>query len=171
MADFKVAFAKTIRFEGGYVNHKADKGGETYKGIARNFWPKWKGWGIIDGSVKNDKVLGSIPALQKLVEDFYKVNFWDAINGDLIADQRAADNIFDFAVNSGVKRAITYAQLVVGATRDGVLGPITAKKINGKHSFTTEYKKLRLDFVNKIVKNNPSQKVFLNGWTRRIKDA
>ena len=44
MADFKVAFAKTIRFEGGYVNHKADKGGETYKGIARNFWPKWKGW-------------------------------------------------------------------------------------------------------------------------------
>ena len=38
MANFEEAYKKTSDFEGGYVNDEDDAGGETYRGIARNFW-------------------------------------------------------------------------------------------------------------------------------------
>ncbi|MBX9449807.1 MAG: hypothetical protein KL787_08850, partial [Taibaiella sp.] len=28
------------------ANVAGDRGGETYKGIARNIHPKWQGWGL-----------------------------------------------------------------------------------------------------------------------------
>lgn len=48
MAEFKPAFEQTIAHEGGYMNDPDDPGGETYKGVARKYWPKWLGWHIID---------------------------------------------------------------------------------------------------------------------------
>jgi len=45
---FEKVFNKLIALEGGYNFYKEDKGGETYKGIAKNFYPEWKGWEIID---------------------------------------------------------------------------------------------------------------------------
>ena len=48
MAKFQIAEAITGRNEGGYANNSADTGGETYAGIARNYWPKWQGWKYID---------------------------------------------------------------------------------------------------------------------------
>lgn len=34
--------------EGGYANVLGDKGGETYMGISRVYWPSWPGWPVID---------------------------------------------------------------------------------------------------------------------------
>ena len=48
MAIFEPAFKLLILHEGGYANNKNDIGGETYRGIARNYWPKWVGWKLID---------------------------------------------------------------------------------------------------------------------------
>jgi len=45
---FENIFKNLIILEGGYNFYKEDKGGETYKGIARNFHPEWEGWKIID---------------------------------------------------------------------------------------------------------------------------
>lgn len=49
-AEFLTAFERMIRNEGGYVLHTVadDKGGMTYAGIARNRWPNWAGWSVID---------------------------------------------------------------------------------------------------------------------------
>ena len=46
MGEFEQAFEKMIRNEGGYLLHKVsgDRGGQTYAGIARNFYPDWDGW-------------------------------------------------------------------------------------------------------------------------------
>ena len=47
MANFKFAFGKTLTNEGGnksLVNDLDDTGGLTYKGIAFNKNPQWKGW-------------------------------------------------------------------------------------------------------------------------------
>ena len=41
---FKEIIEKTLKNEGGYVNHASDKGGETDKGIARKVWSQWTGW-------------------------------------------------------------------------------------------------------------------------------
>jgi lysozyme family protein len=48
MAHFKTAYALTMGHEGIYSNNPKDRGGETYKGIARKFHPSWEGWKAID---------------------------------------------------------------------------------------------------------------------------
>ena len=43
MAIFKKAYEPVRQWEGGWCNVEGDRGGETYAGIARNFWPDWPG--------------------------------------------------------------------------------------------------------------------------------
>lgn len=179
MADFKQAYEKVKKFEGGYANNPNDKGGETYAGIARVHHPKWSGWAIIDkykqsqySSKALNNVLQGNDEISKMVENFYKVNFWNPIMGDNIMNQLIADNIMDFAVNSGVNRASKYAQRIVGVTEDGVMGAKTIKAINQNvEGFVTYYKAARLTFVRNIVARDESQSVFLKGWTSRVQSA
>lgn len=179
MAQFEKAYAKVKKFEGGYANNPNDHGGETYAGIARVHFPKWKGWEIIDkykqsehSSKELNKVLQGNGQLDVMVEHFYKVNFWNEIMGDDIINQLIADNIMDFAVNSGVSRAIKYAQRLVGTAEDGEMGPKSIKAINANtHDFVVKYKEARMEFVKKIVARDESQSMFLSGWTSRIERA
>lgn len=179
MAEFKKAYVKVKKFEGGYANNPNDNGGETYAGIARAHHPKWSGWAIVDkykqsehSSKTLNKVLQGNAEIGAMVESFYKVNFWNPIMGDSIMNQLTADNIMDFAVNSGVSRAVKYAQRIVGTVEDGVMGTKTIKAINANvDSFVVKYKAARLAFVHKIVTNNPSQKEFLSGWVTRTNNA
>jgi len=180
MANFKIAYDKTADFEGGYVNDPDDNGGETYKGIARNFWEKWQGWVIVDkykqvahNRAELGKILDGNAELQSFVEAFYKKNFWDEVRGDDITDQEVANNIYDFAVNSGVGRASRYAQRVVGAVEDGDIGNNSIKAINAYDAemFVHAFKKAREGFYRKIVDNNPSQAKFLYGWLSRNANA
>ncbi len=106
MADFEKAFKITLGYEGGYSNHKKDKGGETYKGIARNFWPDWAGWRLID-KIKERmppchwtaNFNGSIQ-LQEQVKSFYRYHFWDALKCGQMP-QEIANELFDTSVNMG----------------------------------------------------------------------
>ena len=41
MAEFSEAFTQTAAHEGGYSNDPLDRGGETYRGIARVHHPDW----------------------------------------------------------------------------------------------------------------------------------
>lgn len=88
-----------IRNEGGYVLHKVsgDRGGQTYAGIARNFYPDWDGWDLID---RND--MDNIQ-LTHMVREFYRKNFWGKVKGDKISHQRIAETLFDFSLNAGVR--------------------------------------------------------------------
>jgi len=179
MANFEKSYAKVKKFEGSYVNNPNDRGGETYAGISRIYHPSWNGWEIVDSykqlehsSKELNRVLQGDVSLDVIVEDFYKVNFWMTILGDEIADQLTADNIMDFAVNSGVSRAVKYAQRIVGTVEDGIMGARTIKAINdGTEGFVTRYKASRLAFVNRIVANDNTQKRFRRGWITRIKNA
>ena len=123
MADFLQAFESMIRNEGGYKLHsvEGDRGGMTYAGIARNFHPNWPGWAAIDA--------GDIPDTE-LVRQFYRMNFWTPVRGDNINSQEVARNVFDFAVNAGVATSVRLAQIVVGATPDGKIGPKTLTALN-----------------------------------------
>lgn len=42
-ADFNIAYNPVRTFEGDWCNVPGDKGGETYAGIARAFFPDWPG--------------------------------------------------------------------------------------------------------------------------------
>ena len=166
MSNFEKAFEFMIKNEGGYINHKVegDRGGQTYAGVARNRWPNWKGWEIID---KDDM---DNPKLTILVHEFYKKNFWNKIKGDLITDPLVSKSIFDFAVNTGVKTASKLVQKVVGSTPDGILGKITIGKLNDYDPkvFIMAYSLKKLDRYKQICRRNTSQKKFLYGWVTRI---
>ena len=166
MSNFEKAFEFMIKNEGGYILHKVkgDRGGQTYAGIARNFWPDWEGWEIIDnGDMEN-------PELTGYVRSFYDANFWKKIKGDYITSSDIAASVFDFAVNAGTKTASKLVQIIVGSTPDGILGKITLGKLNDHDPelFVMAYSLAKLARYKHICRRDPVQKKFLYNWVTRI---
>ena len=119
---FEDAFNATMRREGGFVLHKVegDRGGMTYAGIARNFHPTWAGWRFIDDDVTPPT---------ELVREFYRREFWNRLNCDMVPDVIAA-SIFDFGVNAGTRTAAKLAQVVAGVEADGIIGAKSAAALS-----------------------------------------
>jgi len=165
MANFEQAFEKMIADEGGYVLHNVagDTGGMTYAGIARNKNPQWPGWKLIDNEAINNSLLTG------MVRNFYKVEFWDRVRGDEIANQTVAENIFNFSVNTGMSVAVKLAQLIVGATPDGAVGEKTLQKFNAveTESFKKAYALAKITRYADICNKNRKQSKFLLGWLNR----
>lgn len=162
MANFLQAYKYMIHNEGGYKLHTVDgdRGGMTYAGIARNFHPNWAGWFAIDR--------GAIPDTE-LVRQFYLSRFWMPIQGDNIANQQVARNVFDFAVNAGVATAVRLVQNVVGTNPDGRMGPLTLAALNAMDAekFVLTYALAKIARYRDIVTRNMSQQKFLLGWINR----
>lgn len=149
MSDFMTAYAPLKRYEGGWANHPADKGGETYAGIARHFFARWPGWAIIDAEKTHpsfrqgpgvfSRHLAGIPALDEAVTEFYRVEWWERM-GLARFPQAVADELFEQAVNLGrggtgkllqrLCNALNYdrrtgAALFRDLAEDGAIGPKT----------------------------------------------
>jgi lysozyme family protein len=163
MANFLIAFEKTIADEGGYqlTDIPGDRGGQTYAGIARKPNPDWAGWQYIDR-----KDFGSATPL---VREFYKSHFWDRVRGDDIANQAIAETIFNFSVNTGVSVAAKLAQLIVGVTPDGAIGAKTVERLNicTPEKFLPAYALAKISRYVQICMKDRSQSKFLLGWCRR----
>lgn len=175
MASYHDSLILTLKHEGGWVDSSKDKfGGETFRGISRKNWPNWEGWEIID-RYKSDAHFPGILYLDdkliQLVEDFYRKEFWDKIQGDLINYQSVANKIFDVAVNCGVKIASKYAQKTAIAitkftiTVDGIIGPKSLELINqcDPIEFLRTFRELVLKYYESL--NNP---IFIKGWKIRL---
>lgn len=155
MADFKQAYDKIMNFEGFYSDVQGDPGGETWKGVARNYNPKWKGWSIIDAvkltipsSTTNylkrlNSDLNENHTLERMVQEVYKTRYWDVFLGDQIVSshsmvQLIADELFDQSVNLGPGRAVLHLQEslnifynVYKLVVDGVFGKNTFASFKG----------------------------------------
>jgi len=167
MADFLPAFESMILAEGGYVLHtvKVDRGGMTYAGISRKNWPQWGGWTTIDYGDKPDA---------ELVRSFYRANFWAPLQLDRVESQDIARTLFDFAVNAGTGTAVKLAQITVGATPDGKVGPKTLAAINAADPdlFLARYALAKMARYAHIVTLDRTQGKFLLGWLNRtLKEA
>lgn len=165
MADFSPAFERMIQNEGGYqlVDVQADRGGQTYAGIARNFYPNWPGWRYIDNKDFQNLELSS------LVRDFYQAQFWEKTSGENITDQVIAESIFDFGVNAGASTAVKLAQIVVGTVPDGRIGPVTLEKLNNIDAaqFVMKYAIAKITRFAEICNKDKTQTKFLLGWINR----
>lgn len=189
MASFYQAHEIVMGHEGGYANHLDDRGGETYKGIARNFHPKWAGWEIIDSLIKGETdrkriniILQADARLQSLVLSFYKKEFWDELSLDSVNNQEIATELYDTGVNMHTSRSVMFLQSVLNVTnlngkyfpdikRDGKIGPITINALN-KHPYPKQVVKLLnclqgARYVD-ICEANPSQEKFMNSWLSRV---
>ena len=172
MADFTQAFQLMIVHEGGYVNDPDDPGGETYKGVARKIFSKWDGWTKVDMLKRQPNFPASLdkdPELQQNVSDFYRVNFWDKMNGDQIANQDVASSIFDFGVNAGSGTSASLAQMVVGVQSDGVIGPDSITAINNfdPDHFLASFTVAKIARYVNIVKKRPTSRKYFYGWVIR----
>ena len=172
-----------VETEGGFVDHPDDRGGPTKHGIslryARNAGLHLDG----DGATTVDDIKAVTPdkAAELYQRDFYAEPGIDRLPGAL---QPLAT---DFAVNSGPPRAVKELQDTLERSRqtaprvlgdapvavDGVIGPQTVGAAGRVHDamggyLVNAYANARLDFLNRLVERDPSQRVFLDGWQKRV---
>ena len=153
MANFDSAVKKTLVNEGGYVNDPDDAGGETKYGISKRSYPS------VD--IKN--------LTTDEAKAIYKRDYWDKIKGDLITDDFVAYEIFDTAVNMGVRTSSKLAQMALGVHPDGIIGSKTLEALNatGKDDFLTKFKLSKIARYTYLCKKYPSNKKYLYGWIKR----
>lgn len=143
------AFDLLMLNEGGYVNNQHDKGGKTKYGISKTAYP--------DLDIENLTL--------EQAKGIYKKDYWNRCKCDDLPDALSVA-VFDFAVNSGVKRAIKYLQLSLGVTADGIIGNQTLGACN-----RLPIKNILEDYLNKRLQYLMSLKDFKyfgNGWGKRI---
>lgn len=157
MADFNKSIDKVLINEGGYVNDPSDRGGETKFGISKRAYPN------VD--IKN------LTAEQ--AKEIYKKDYWDKVKGDDISSEFVAYEIFDTAVNMGVRTASKIAQVVCEAHPDGFIGENTLKALNGvdEELFVAKFKLAKIARYAYLVKTRPANKKFLYGWINRVLGA
>lgn len=107
---FLKAYSIVMKIEGGYSNDSTDRGGETYKGIARKKNPSWPGWKLVDAlkthltDAELEEALNADSDLQKSVKEFYFNLYYVPIKLELIEKYSAsvAIELFEQAVNMGI---------------------------------------------------------------------
>ncbi len=147
----KIMKSRTQGNEGGYSNHPNDRGGETKYGISSRWYPN-----------------EDIPNLtrERANAILYK-DYWIGPHINQLPDE-FADIVFDNGVVQGQSTAITNLQRALGVHADGLIGPNTLNAISNAD------KNARRNFIQQvhqrnknIVTQNPSQRIFLNGWRNR----
>lgn len=173
-ADFQPAYSLVKVAEGGYVNNPADRGGETYAGIARKYWPNSDIWAVVD-FYKNTKYPNGIPVNTKLpgtdgiVEEFYR-DLWNSGNFGAINNQALANLAFDTRILHG-STGVKMIQQIVGSSADGVMGPKTVAAMNAYPNVADLQNKIvaaRKNLIQQIVTADASQAQFYAGWLKRI---
>ncbi len=169
MAQFNSFFKNLMVLEGGFVDDPKDHGGATFRGLTLYTWEK-SGWD------KNHDDHIDIADLKLITPEdaakVYKLLYWDYIKGDEINSQSIAEIIFDWAVNSGTATATKKVQSLLGIKADGVFGPNTLKAVNQAipQNLFELIKSSRIAFYASIIKRDPSQIKFKNGWNNRIQN-
>lgn len=185
MADFLKAFRKTSGHEGGYSNHSVDRGGETFKGISRRYFPDWSGWEIVDaykGDRRFPELLEADDDLQYRVESFFQARFWDANSLGDLRSQELAEELYDTGVNLGTSRAARFLQEALNLTNrngadypdikvDGRIGPVTVAAANNHSNIRNVIKTVNImqgwHYIEQC-RLVPSQEEFFNGWLERV---
>ncbi len=146
---FDEAFTRLIGHEGGYVNDPRDPGGETKYGISRRSYP---GEDIAGMTLERAKAI-------------YLRDFWGPAGCDAVPDGVKFD-LFDAAVNSGVKTAAKLLQRAVGETEDGIIGPRTLQAVQSMPAprLVARFNGARLEFMAGL----STWPAFGRGWARRI---
>lgn len=125
MANVKILLPFILKWEGGFVNDPADRGGATNMGVTiatfdaycrRKAYPK-----------------PTIERLKKLSEkewvDILKTMFWDRWKADNIHSQKIANILVDWVWCSG-GHGIVIPQRLLGVNPDGIVGDKTLSAVN-----------------------------------------
>jgi hypothetical protein len=160
---FDEAFRRLIGHEGGYSNDKRDPG-------------NWTSGRVGVGELKGTKfglAANTYPTLDiknitlEQAKKIYKTDWWDKLGGHGL-HSAVVFQLWDFAINAGVSRAVKELQQAVGVNADGVIGPKTIAATNSMDlndvllTLTAE----RLKFYTSL----STFKEYGKGWTNRVAD-
>jgi lysozyme family protein len=146
---FDDAFEALMAHEGGYVNDPHDPGGETKYGISKRAYP------AVD--------IGGLTL--EAAKAIYRRDYWRPAGCESVPEAVRFD-LFDMAVNSGIRPAIKTLQRAVGAGEDGVLGPVSLAAIEGlaPAALMARFNGARLAMLTELA----TWPRFGKGWARRI---
>lgn len=147
--NFDAAFERLLAHEGGLVDHPADPGGITRWGISKRAYP--------NEDIRNLTV--------ERAKEIYRRDYWGPAGCEALPPALRLD-VFDMAVNSGVRASIRCLQRAAGVTADGVLGPHTLQVVNSQRPerIRARFNGARLAFMADL----PHWPSFGRGWARRI---
>jgi len=105
-------------------------------------------------------------------------DFFSAIHGFQIGNQRIASKLLDMAYNMGVRTAVTILQSALNTycqprtdllAEDGVMGPQTLIAVNNADAslLLTGLVEVSRQHYRHIAQNNPAEAKYLNGWLAR----
>lgn len=161
MAEFNLYAPLLHSLEKGISNRSSDRGGFTVDGVTLTTFRQFYGQDKTKDDLRN--------MTRPMWRHIMKSGYWDVCKADKINDQRIAELIVDWCVNSGTLR-IRNVQTILGVKPDGCVGPITLDAINGSDK-TDLYARImtaRKGWFERIVRNDPSQKDNLTGWMNRL---
>ncbi len=158
-----------LKHEGGYVNHKNDRGGPTNFGVTQRVYSKWLGR---PATIEDVKAM-----TEETAREIYETQYLTGPRIHLLPDPPQT-LVLDMAINHGPRRAVKLLQRTVNVAGfgtisvDGILGPGTRRHVGKAVDAMGDYfqdaiVEERIKFFHRIVERNESQRVFLRGWLRR----
>jgi len=159
---FSAALPFVLRWEGGFVNHPADPGGATNKGITQKVYDAWR--------ARQQQAATSVATITDAeVAAIYEAAYWVPAKCPVLVSPLDLVE-FDTAVNMGVGRAIRFLQKAVGADVDGAYGSDTQKCVDGCDvgAALAAYCDTREAYYRDLIVRNPKLDVFLKGWMNRL---
>ncbi|KTS37697.1 hypothetical protein NS228_18535 [Methylobacterium indicum] len=157
---FERAMPLVLAHEGGWSDDPADPGGATNLGVTIGTLSLWLGRPATKAEVKALTVATVAP--------IYRQRFWDKIQGDALP-VGLGYALFDFAVNSGSKRAVIGLQRALGVGDDGKLGRITLAAVAERDTkaLIDALCDGRLAFLRAL----STWPRFGRGWARRVEEV
>lgn len=157
-SNFEQAYRWVLQHEGGVSAHRLDPGGLTNKGITQRTYDAFRAG--VGASKQSVRAIGDDEVARIYREQYAKPIWFDRLPSGV--DYA----LFDFAVNSGVSRAVKMIQGTVGVRQDGIMGNQTLAAIRayGATSLILALCDARLAFVRRL-KTWPT---FGRGWQKRI---
>jgi len=123
--DFLIGYKDTVADEGITLKiDPNDRGGQTWKGIARVMHPEWNGWVLMDAHLKAKHSIAIIKAdaeLESRVQQFYYNEFWLKLRLNEIKSLPIKLKYFNTAVNVGLGPATRFQQASVDLAQTGVV--------------------------------------------------
>ena len=160
------AISLVLKEEGGYTNHPSDPGGPTNFGItifdARMYLNH-------DLSAKAPWTQSDLTFMKNMTKEqaieIYRGKYWAKVRGDELA--AGLDyTMVDYAVNSGVGRAIPVLQRILGIVDDGKFGPATLAAVqeHDAKELIASINNERLAFLKRL----RTWPTFGKGWSARV---
>jgi lysozyme family protein len=154
---FEASVVRVLAVEGGYVEHRVDPGGATKHGITRVRLAQYRGRPVTKREVQ---ALTTTEAVE-----IYKTVYWDALKADELPSG-LDHSLFDFAVHSGVPRAVRALQRALGLPDDGRMGPATLAATR-RVDTAVILPRLRADRL-AFMSGLPAWRTFGKGWRARM---